>query len=400
MKLRKPRMPPFWVDVLVALAVFAFAVIVPASAPSGLVRQNALTYLVIALGSAVLVLRRRRPMLVWAATLVLAVFGTVNAGPASPTVFPLLAAIYAVAVHGCRLRGVVAGLTSGVCLLVALAALGEGAERQQVAYLVLTWSGLATAIGVAMNSHRAVVAAAVERAQRAEESREQEAERRVTQERLRIAQDLHDVVAHHIAVITLQSGVALHLLDSRPAKAREAMQNVRDAGQEVLTEMKALLGLVRTPEDPARTQPAPGLHRVADLVEFWRGTDLEVTWRTSGVETSLSPLVDLTAYRLVQESLTNAAKHGNGSVDVLIGYSEDWTRITVSNGTRVAFVDGVIGRPETGSGRGLIGMRERVATVGGRVSTGFDHRNRFVVRAELPSAGPGHDGEDRGSALS
>jgi signal transduction histidine kinase len=246
----------------------------------------------------------------------------------------------------------------------------------------LAWSGLATAVGIAVKNQRAVVAAAVERAERAEQSREEEADRRVEQERLHIARELHDVVAHHISIINVQSGVALHLIDSRPELARESIGHVRDSSQEVMREMSTLLGLLRTTEDGSQIQPAPGLAQLSELVESMRRTGLHVTLNEQGRPYTLSPLVDLTAYRTVQESLTNAHKHGTGTADVRLRYGQATVTIEVEN----PIADDT--RVREPLGHGLVGMRERVVAVGGQIDVGPTGRGTFAVHVEIPTREP------------
>src|SRR5205085_1418193 len=178
---------------------------------------------------------------------------------------------------------------------------------------LLAFVGVAAAVGVAVRSQRAAVAAAEARARQAEATREEEAERRVTDERVRIARELHDIVAHHISVINVQAGVARHLMGAQPEQARTALGLVREASKAVLTEMSSVVGLLRTPEEAAPFEPTPGLARLEALVESARLAGLELRWTSIGKPYALPPISDLTAYRVVQESLTNAVKYGDGT---------------------------------------------------------------------------------------
>jgi signal transduction histidine kinase len=247
-------------------------------------------------------------------------------------------------------------------------------------YALLALGGMTVAIGIAVRGQRAVIAAAEDRARIAEQTREDEAQRRVTEERLRIARELHDVVAHHISVINVQAGVARHLLRSDPDAADAALGHVRESSQVVLAEMGTILGLLRTPEDPAATQPAPSLGDVETLVDAVRRSGLEVSWSVSGSPATLGPGTELAAYRLVQESLTNARRHGTGRVELAIRYEPTRVTIDVVN----ALPPGAPVSPQPYAGHGLVGMRERVAAAGGSLEAGPSHDGTFRVSAALP----------------
>lgn len=157
---------------------------------------------------------------------------------------------------------------------------------------------------------RAFVHAIKERALRAERTREEEARRRVAEERLRIARDLHDVVAHHIALVNVQAGVAAHVMDKRPDQAKEALAHVREASRSALNELRATVGLLRQSGDPeAPTEPAPGLARLDELADTFRNAGLPVEVARSDSGTVLPAAADLAAYRVIQEALTNVRKH-------------------------------------------------------------------------------------------
>jgi signal transduction histidine kinase len=329
-----------------------------------------------------LVLRRRYPLPIWLVALALAVGGVVVQNGPTGALFPVLVALYTVAtLHALRVSILTTAVTS-ITLITTLGFAASESWQGSSSYVVLAWSSLATAAGVAVRNQRAVIAAAVERAESAERSREEEAERRVTQERLRIARELHDVVAHHISIINVQSGVALHLLDADPKEARDSMGHVRDSSQEVMRETTALLGLLRTPDDTSPTRPAPGLSQLPELIESMRHTGLLVTVHEQGRPSPLSALTDLTAYRTVQESLTNAHRHGTGVSDLRLGYDSATLTIEVENPI------GTGSMARNSPGHGLVGMRERVIAIGGTVEAGHTDRGTFVVRVEMPTEGP------------
>lgn len=336
-------------------------------------------------GCAVLVVRRRWPVAVWALTLALAAAGTYLLQGPTGVALPALVALYTVATGASRDRALGFAAASAAILLGAQAAAGATSWRDPGSYVLSMWSFLAGFVGVIVRDQRQLVLAAQERARAAEESREEEAQRRVAEERLRIARDLHDVVAHHIAVIQVQSGVAEHLLTSNPDVALAAIGEVRAASSEVLGEMGTLLGVLRPADpDPGR-EPVRGLGQLDDLVGSMRSTGLHVTVRHSGAPVSLAPLVDVTAYRLIEESLTNAYRHGTGSAEVAIEVTSDRLLIDVTNpGTAPS--EGAAAPASGGRGLGLIGMRERVDAVGGTLTTGWNRTGRFTVHAVLPTS--------------
>jgi signal transduction histidine kinase len=220
--------------------------------------------------------------------------------------------------------------------------------------------------------------AAEARARQAEATREEEADRRVTDERLRIARELHDVVAHHISVVNVQAGVARHLLRAQPDQAEAALGLVREASRTVLVEMSTVLGLLRTGEEEHPTEPAPGLDRVGALVESMRRAGLRITAHTIGEPYPVPQLADLTVYRVVQESLTNALKHGTGTADLELAYGPSALVVEVCNARRTG------GEPSRDGGHGLVGMRERVASVAGRFAAGPTDDGGFRVCVEIP----------------
>jgi signal transduction histidine kinase len=246
---------------------------------------------------------------------------------------------------------------------------------------LIAWIGMAIAIGDAVRSRRAYVATIEERARRAEQTREEEAARRVVEERLRIARELHDVVAHHIALINVQAGVAGHMLREQPDVAEEALGHVRLASRTALSELSTLLGVLRQSGDSdAPTEPAPGLARLDTLIDTFVQAGLKIELTTSGQVRPVSSAVDVAAYRIIQESLTNAQKHGAPTaVAVHLDHRPEAVHIEVTNHLRRGDA-----QPGPSSGHGLVGMRERAASVGGTLHAGARPDGMFRVRAVLP----------------
>lgn len=237
---------------------------------------------------------------------------------------------------------------------------------------LVVWSLMATSVGVAVRER-------AERARRAEQSREEETRRRVVEERLRIARDLHDLVAHRIAVINVQAGVASHLVRAQPEQAEQALAIVHEAVAEVLDELGDILGVLRSADDPELPiAPTPAARDLDALVASFADAGLEVVWTSSGQLHGLPEAVQLTLYRLVQEGLTNAQRHGNGQVRLTIEATPSAVEVTLRNRTATRV------HSSPGTGYGLVGMRERVLAVGGTLSAAPAESGWFEVAAQLP----------------
>ena len=217
------------------------------------------------------------------------------------------------------------------------------------------------------------------RENRASEERTElaEAERAVSDERLRIARELHDVVAHAMSIVAVQAGVAAHVIDQQPDEAKRMLENVRATSSQALDEMRRLLGVLRGGD--AALAPAPGLHDVGELVDSMRTSGVPVDLTVVGDRADVPAGVDLTAYRIVQEALTNVLKHAGPSatVDVAIVYAPGLVTVTVEDDGRGAAVN-------ADGGHGLLGMRERVSVFGGDLVAGPKPGGGFRVRATLP----------------
>ncbi|HEX6523008.1 MAG TPA: sensor histidine kinase [Streptosporangiaceae bacterium] len=249
---------------------------------------------------------------------------------------------------------------------------------------VIPWSAVAAAVGQAVRAKRAHEAMLEERARRAEEGREYEARRRVQEERLRIARELHDAVGHHVALISVQAGAMGYLLDNDLGKARESLAHIQQASEAALEELRLTVGLLRQPGEREPIEPAGGLDRLDELIGSFTATGLRVNCDVTGEVRPLPEAVDLTAYRVIQESLTNTAKHAAGaSASVRLAFRPAMLTLVVED-------DGpYTGQfPDSGEGHGIIGMRERAVAVGGWLSTGPRGGGGFRVLAELPAPGP------------
>ena len=220
-----------------------------------------------------------------------------------------------------------------------------------------------------------------ERAERAERDREEEARRAVADERARIARELHDVVAHQMTVITLQAEGARRIADGADPRVVEALETISDAGHSALNEMRRTVELLRAPEDESDTKPLPRLRDVEDLAETIRVAGMPVDLEIEGDVRPLAEGTELSAYRIVQESLTNSVRHGGPEVtaQVKIEYGEDHLDVLILD-------DGRGGSADTGDGvgHGIIGMRERIAVLGGEFSAGPHTGGGYEVHASIP----------------
>ena len=329
-----------------------------------------------------LIWRRRYPVAVLG-VVVAATIGYMVIGPVrGPILLGSAVAVYTVCSTVERRLALAVGWLSAIALGITSWDRSPDAWNKSVNAVAFAWVALAVAVGEAVRSRRAFVAAIEERARRAEHTREEEARRRVAEERMRIARELHDIVGHHIALINVQAGVASHLLDSQPELARAALAHVREAGRSALSELNATVSVLRQgDETDTPVEPAPGLHQLSSLLESFDRAGLRVDLLDEGEPRQVTAAVDLTAYRIVQESLTNVRKHaGTSAATLRLAYRRDVLSIEVED-------DGPgSSEPAGGSGYGLIGMRERAASVGGSFRAGPGPDGGFRVRVELPLA--------------
>jgi signal transduction histidine kinase len=374
------------VAVLVAMIVASFADPNAPNGPSfGTRTPGAGSVVLMVLAAAVLALRRRNRMAVLAATGGLSIVEFVLVDPPAPVVMSAVVALYTVAASTDRPTTWRVGLLTMAVLTASAMVFGASPWYSQQNLGVFAWTGMAGAAGDAVRSRRAFVDAIRERAERAERTREEEARRRVAEERLRIARDLHDVVAHHIALVNVQAGVAAHVMDKRPDQAKEALAHVREASRSALNELRATVGLLRQSGDPeAPTEPAPGLAVLDELVATVRRAGLPVQVACVDRRPPLPAAVDLAAYRVIQEALTNVRKHAGP------GAKAEVSIVRVGATAEVTVLDNGTGSPEgagagaDGGGHGLLGMRERVTALGGTLTAGPRYGGGFRVHAILP----------------
>ncbi|MEU7635222.1 MULTISPECIES: sensor histidine kinase [unclassified Streptomyces] len=380
------RASPWVADLAAALGCFALSA--PVAVFTAYRHHSPIGWAIggLALACAPLAARTRRPVPVVVATLAVNIAQILLISFPGGSPIPTVVAVHAVARRSDpRFAWRVTAYATAA--IVAASLIREpGLENLWQHLAVIAGMCLAVASGDAARSRQRLLAAAIERAERAERTREEEARRRVIEERLRIARELHDVVAHHITLVNAQAGVAHHLMRSDPDHAYQALERIRDTSRTALDELRATVGLLRHGDDRATPrEPAPGLADLDTLLESFRHSGLGITLERTGRQTGspVPPIIDLAAYRIVQEALTNTRKHaGPVPVRVHLDHRTDALRITVEdNGT---------GTPEAGSndsagtGHGMIGMRERAKAAGGTLAAGPRPAGGFRIHTELP----------------
>ncbi|BCK67898.1 two-component sensor histidine kinase [Streptomyces libani subsp. rufus] len=380
-----------------ALAVSCFVLAAPVAAGSAYYHRTSVgSFLTgLALACAPLVARSRRPVPVVAATTAVNIAQILVLSYSGSSPVATAVALYSMTMHtGRRTTWRVRAAAIGV--LVATSLISRPALENLWEHLsLIAGLGLAVASGDAVRSRRQLLTSALERAERAERTREEEAHRRVTEERLRIARELHDVLAHHITLVNAQAGVAHHLMRADPEHAYQALERIRDTSRAALDELRATVGLLRYGDDPAAPhEPAPGLAGLDALLGSFRHSGLALTLERTGQPQELPPVTDMTAYRIIQEALTNTRKHvGPVPARVRLHYRTDALRITVEDdgpgspktrsGNRPA-TPATAAAPGTGTGHGMIGMHERARAAGGTLTAGPRPTGGFRIDAELP----------------
>ncbi len=367
-------------DAVSAVGVAAATILV-ASYLSGGHDPDPLGDVLLAASAVPLALRRSAPVASLAAIVVLAVaYAAVN-GPNAVYALPLGVALYAAtSARGWRVAATAVAMVALGSLVVGSvtghAHLGDMGNATWVA----GWLVASIVLGEESRARRQLVRQAEQRVVEAERTREAEAVRRVGEERIRIARELHDALAHRISVINVQASAGLHLMDRQPEQARLALTAIHSASKEALVELRATLGVLRQADEREPRPPDPGLAQLDGIIEDARSTGLSVSMSVDGAPRVLPAGVDLAAYRIVQESLTNVIRHGHAATTrIAIAYrSRDLTIDVQDNGA------GNGTSPAGALGSGLIGMRERAAALGGEVEAGPVSGGGFRVHARLP----------------
>jgi signal transduction histidine kinase len=380
---RLRKLSPGAIDRGLALAIAALlALTISVAEEADATRSpDALAYLLGSSLAALVLLRRRWPLGVLLGSVgVLSVYYGLDYPAFSPAV-ALAVPAYTAAVAG---RGVAAAVVLAAFVVVGgtVARFDEGESLADVLRdSLITDAALLAAVlllGEAVRNRRAWAEEVRRRLLRAEREREREAERRVQQERLRIAREMHDVLAHTIAAINVQAGVGADVIDDDPERAEASLRDIRRHSRDAIAELKATIGVLREGAAEAPRGPAPGLAQLDGLIEMASGAGVRVEVTVTGDARPLPGAVDLTAYRIVQESLTNVIRHAPASAaHVRVDFGADALVVRVED-------DGN-GTGNGTAGYGLVGMRERVAAVGGTLDAGPAPGGGFRVHATLPT---------------
>jgi len=383
-RLRHPD--PWVIDGGTALVLLGLMIGMLASQPvkAGQHATTPAAYLLAVLLTAPFLTHRKFPrtsLAICLAALIVYALGRFTAYPG----LPIFALTFGITLHSSRRLALVTVIAAAAAMTVALSLQAPSVRSTG------TWISTELAIVVAwlaaenLRNRRARWAELHARAERLEREREAEARRAVTEERLRIARELHDVVAHSMSVIAVQSAVGNHVMDAQPEEARHALAAIEATSRSALTEMRRLLGVLRQDGEPAGSLvPAPGLADLAPLAAQVQKAGLSVWIHVEGERGQVPPGVDLSAYRIVQEALTNVIKHaGSSTASVTVCYGPGSVMLEITDdgpGTPRAGT-----RPATPStGHGIIGMRERVAVFGGEFAAGPRADGGFRVFARLP----------------
>ena len=339
----------------------------------------AVVYLVTALA---LAWRRSAPfvvaIVVLVAYLVQALAFGASEGPG--VLVPALVTLYSAGAYDERPRALIPLALLPILILVRELTNPENTDLANVLDALAWDSTIAGAwlLGAYLRTRRLYVAELQERAARAEQAREEQARAAVAAERARIARELHDAIAHGVTVMVVQAEAAEEMLGGAPERARKPLRQVQRAGREALVELRRLLGIMREEDAAAERAPQPGLANLEALVETVREAGLPVDLRVEGRPATLPSGLELSAYRIVQEALTNSLKHsGAERVTVAVTYGDSVLDLEVSD-------DGRGRSPANGAGHGLAGMRERVALYGGELESGPQRGRGYRVRARLP----------------
>ncbi|MFF1379850.1 sensor histidine kinase [Streptomyces sp. NPDC058308] len=374
------RIRPLAVDVLIAGVLTTVAVLLgQESVKQGWIELDPVGYLLVALVSLPVAARSKAPLAVLL-VVDLAWFGYVTAGywPVVGTFGPMLCVYTIAALRPPRTSLACAALMAA--LWIYAGAITEGSSMPSVV-------GQAVGFSLVLWRFGYVARRSAELARQLKREQDERARREVAEERGRIARELHDVVAHHMSVISVQAGLATFVFGSDPATARAALGTIAGTSGEALEELRRMLRVLRAEDaehdDGTPAAPMPGLSRLDEMVERVRGGGVPVELRVTGTPRPLAPGVELCAYRVVQEALTNVLKHARGAAaTVELAYRRRHIEVSVTNDGEGVIQD----RVRTGSGHGLIGMRERAKLYGGAISIGPLSEGGFAVRLTLPTS--------------
>lgn len=391
---------PLLVDSLIALGFTAVSLITIAGGAADFGRIEPVSLALILLQTLPLAFRRVAPVPVFIVTMTALIGQGLFAGTTFNSSLGALVALFTVAEQCDRRTGTVAAVAAAAAITALILVkvgvpAGLSGLVQSLLTVLVVWI-----VGTWAQERRRYIGTVEDRAERAEREREARAALAVVEERERIARELHDVVSHHVSVIVIQAGAALRALDRRPADARMAVEAIDASGRQAMTDMRRMLGILgRTPGSDTSADgmtataddalaPMPTLDRLGELLEQVRATGQRVELSVWNDVRPLDPGIELAAYRIVQEALTNTLKHApQGHVSVAIRYEADALGIEVVDDGGQGRAAGSPLSHEGEAGRGLIGMVERAAVFGGTLEAGR-HGRGFRVAARLPLESP------------
>lgn len=373
-------------DVALALAAAVLMVLGTSGVSTRGDPPEPLGWLLLVTAAAVLTFRRRWPTAVMWATITAGFIYDALGNPGAFYTVAIGIGIYSVAAARRRWTAVAGVLVAvGVFFAADLVVETGHTLTGEGALWFVGWMTVALLLGEVTRGRFQYMAAAEQRAFEAERTREEEARRRAGEERMRIARELHDVLAHSISIITVQAGAALHHLDTHPDQAREALITVRETGKQVLRELRSSLGVLREPttDIDAPRAPTPGIGEIDDLIAASRQTGIDLTLQEQGDLDSIPADVGLAVYRIVQEALTNVTRHaGKASATVTIDHRPGELLVRVDD-------NGSGSTTEPSHGHGLTGMRERVTALGGHLHAGSrPDGGGFRVEGRIPLSDP------------
>ena len=382
-----PRWPAPWPDLALPLAIGFFEVVGSVGAADNQPDRDpldAVAFLLLVVGPTALTLRRRQPSVACGVTLA-ATLTFIGLGyPYGPVFASPLVALFTAVLAGRRVEAWSWAAAGYVAHLAIEFAVGDDEPSFIQATGIAAWLLLVLVVAEMARVRS-------ERAAEAARAQEEETRRRAGEERMRMARELHDVLAHNISLINVQAGVALHLMDEQPEQARTALTAIKGASKEALGELRSVLGVLRGVDEDEPRAPAPGLARMGALVAGAEAAGLAVHTVTEGDPRPLSTGLDLAVYRIVQEALTNVARHaGARTATVRVSYGPADLVVEVDDDGRGS--DGAAGGPgpdAAGTGSGIEGMRARATALGGELDAGPRPGGGFRVRARLPLEPPG-----------
>jgi signal transduction histidine kinase len=378
------RSNPLIFDSLLAAALIALGLITLVAGARDIGSYDPFSVALLLLTPLPLVVRRMFPMAVLLITLAMTLAHALLAAEDLSSGLPVLISVFTVGESYPRRRSVPLALVTGVAffslyLVRGVIPVALGSVIQTELAVLAAWT-----LGTWARERQAYIGIVEERAALAERSREEEARRAVREERERIAREMHDIVTHHVSVIAIQAGAAERALERRPEEARQAVSAIATTARQALGDMRTMLGVLGSAPAAGSegTEPMPSLDRLGELIESVRAAGLPVELAVSGERRPLDPGVELSAYRIVQEALTNTLKHARGARSlVTVTYGPAALELNVEDHGGAG--DGDLA--DSGQGRGLIGMRERAALYGGELEAG-PSATGFRVRARLPLA--------------